>query len=578
MAKFARLRRSTPSQPETLTIAPAHSPAERQAEAAAQAAMMHWPGQSAAHRTPAPARVRRNEQRQPYLQRYVVTDNLSRQTPAGFTSQWRHARAGGQPIPARWREPLEDALGGSFRQVRLHHDSRADQLNQAVQARAFTTGRHIFFRRGAYRPDTPSGRHLLAHELAHVQQRAQMVAPVVQRWPLAMDNAPAVADLLALEQRLETTSSRDEAGPFLTALLGNGTIPEQERQVAHHLVTEALRPAPENWNQKRALWKYSRGRELIWTPHMVEQVRPAGQSGLPALPHDNNQPKIQKIARKNGWKVPKGFSGMVDQVFAALEQGILPEEQQAFAFYTGKQFRPVLLFTSQLKYMGGAQGQPDVSVQVGFNSGAITTTISPQMEGGNSRNGKEDIILVNDGLPNENQFVEGDNWQDYIKYVKANHGNPPIRGWLYSKHGDAWRAREQGPTLDRLKSLLIHEATHARFQDYQLLADNDGNDLRKGVARFLTEFRAYLVGKDWQPPQASEFGSFVKLDAKNVPAAENARRATAKGLVNHIFNVEDDVNKIRDTQKTKLNAMLTAFLPIYFQSKQLDFAAAWKTI
>lgn len=68
---------------------------------------------------------------------------------------------------------MERSLGADFSAVRLHTDTQADQLNHALQARAFTTGRDIFFRRGDFNPGSPVGRHLLAHELMHVvQQRA----------------------------------------------------------------------------------------------------------------------------------------------------------------------------------------------------------------------------------------------------------------------------------------------------------------------------------------------------------------------------------------------------------------------
>ena len=56
----------------------------------------------------------------------------------------RDARAGGQPLPAGIRVPMEQALGTDFGGVRLHTDAQADQLNRSLQAQAFTTGRDIF--------------------------------------------------------------------------------------------------------------------------------------------------------------------------------------------------------------------------------------------------------------------------------------------------------------------------------------------------------------------------------------------------------------------------------------------------
>jgi hypothetical protein len=59
------------------------------------------------------------------------------------------------------------------------HSSGADRFCRAWGARALTVGSDIYFRSGAYAPDTPAGLWLLAHEVAHVvQQRRGPVAAV----------------------------------------------------------------------------------------------------------------------------------------------------------------------------------------------------------------------------------------------------------------------------------------------------------------------------------------------------------------------------------------------------------------
>jgi Domain of unknown function (DUF4157) len=82
------------------------------------------------------------------------------------------ARGGGRPLPNGVRAPLERAFGADFGGVRVHADEAGDSLSRTFEARAFTTGRDIFFRRGEYDPAGARGQELIAHELAHVVQQA----------------------------------------------------------------------------------------------------------------------------------------------------------------------------------------------------------------------------------------------------------------------------------------------------------------------------------------------------------------------------------------------------------------------
>ncbi|WP_392478230.1 DUF4157 domain-containing protein [Nostoc sp. C110] len=81
------------------------------------------------------------------------------------------ARGGGQAIADNIREPMEQAFGADFSGVKVHTDGQSDQLNQSIQARAFTTGQDVFFRQGEYNPGSRGGQELLAHELTHVVQQ-----------------------------------------------------------------------------------------------------------------------------------------------------------------------------------------------------------------------------------------------------------------------------------------------------------------------------------------------------------------------------------------------------------------------
>lgn len=81
------------------------------------------------------------------------------------------ARGSGHALPHGVRARMESAFRADFSGVRVHTDDVADRLNQSLQARAFTTGPHLFFKRGEYNPGSSSGLALIAHELAHVLQQ-----------------------------------------------------------------------------------------------------------------------------------------------------------------------------------------------------------------------------------------------------------------------------------------------------------------------------------------------------------------------------------------------------------------------
>jgi hypothetical protein len=90
----------------------------------------------------------------------------------------QHARQNGQPLSDDIRQPMEEAFGADFSSVKIHTDTHSHQLNQTIQARAFTTGQDIFFRQGEYNPGSYQGKELLAHELTHVvQQNGSAIAP-----------------------------------------------------------------------------------------------------------------------------------------------------------------------------------------------------------------------------------------------------------------------------------------------------------------------------------------------------------------------------------------------------------------
>jgi hypothetical protein len=88
---------------------------------------------------------------------------------------------GGQPLAAATRAFFEEQFEYDFGHVRIHTGEKADQAAQEAHALAYTTGANIVFGKDQYRPDTTTGKKLIAHELTHVIQQAAHGAPVIQR-------------------------------------------------------------------------------------------------------------------------------------------------------------------------------------------------------------------------------------------------------------------------------------------------------------------------------------------------------------------------------------------------------------
>ena len=104
----------------------------------------------------------------------VQTRREGRNTPdvsPELESAINSSRGGGSPLDSETRSFFEPRFGSDFSNVRIHNDSAAANSARQLNAEAFTRGSDIYFGSGRYQPNSPSGRHLLAHELTHTIQQ-----------------------------------------------------------------------------------------------------------------------------------------------------------------------------------------------------------------------------------------------------------------------------------------------------------------------------------------------------------------------------------------------------------------------
>lgn len=77
----------------------------------------------------------------------------------------------GHPLDPPTAAAMSQRLGHDFSHVQVHTDGEAADAARALSARAFTYGGHVVMGEGEYRPHTPAGEQLLAHELVHTLQQ-----------------------------------------------------------------------------------------------------------------------------------------------------------------------------------------------------------------------------------------------------------------------------------------------------------------------------------------------------------------------------------------------------------------------
>ncbi|MEH1794112.1 eCIS core domain-containing protein [Nostoc sp.] len=174
---------------------------------------------------------------------------VQRQAEAGMAAapdleaSINQAKNGGQLMADNIRKPMEEAFGADFSGVKVHTDGKSDQLNQSIQARAFTTGQDVFFRQGEYNPGSRGGQELLAHELTHVVQQN---GGAVQRKAMpkeylqaksTLQSGEAIAELRDF-QEMANNSPQTQQTPQLQAMADNYSDRQQPIQKKESL-TEA---------------------------------------------------------------------------------------------------------------------------------------------------------------------------------------------------------------------------------------------------------------------------------------------------------------------------------------------------
>lgn len=230
----------------------------------------------------------------------------------------QQSRGGGQPLADSIREPMEQAFGGvDFRGVNVHTDGRSDQLNQSIQAKAFTTGQDIYFRQGAYQPGSQSGQKLIAHELTHVMQQNGLAIQAKQQpdqdseWlSRAAQSASFIqAKLMTDKELVEATGvrgARIRAGSSYERLVEflkdyrhlNESDPEAKQVNKRLQILQSIETEARSWTESDARTKVKKGddKKLVAISKILHQVHEE-RSALNGIQEQLEKPQTHRDSR-----------------------------------------------------------------------------------------------------------------------------------------------------------------------------------------------------------------------------------------------------------------------------------------
>ncbi len=107
-----------------------------------------------------------------FRNKFIASDDTAQQLQA--------QKGSGQALATPIKGQMEHGFGADFSKVKIHRSQDSFALNDTLNAKAFTSGDHIFFGQGQYDDQSQEGKQLIAHELTHTIQQGA-VAPAIQR-------------------------------------------------------------------------------------------------------------------------------------------------------------------------------------------------------------------------------------------------------------------------------------------------------------------------------------------------------------------------------------------------------------
>jgi hypothetical protein len=217
---------------------------------------------------------------------------------SNVAAQIQSSKGSGSPLPLSVRQFMQLRFRADFSKVRVHTDDNAARLSRQLNAHAFAVGNDIFFGKDKFKPDSPEGRELIAHELAHTIQQG---AAVQRSGDDAISLCVSRSEDVAISQRSSVTAQR----------LGIGNGRDSIARSANTIIGMQLSSAPARETvataseEDKRMFRTADG-QLVELPDemtaedaaKLEAEARAAQKKLGKGPPPQPVPDVKKLAKK----------------------------------------------------------------------------------------------------------------------------------------------------------------------------------------------------------------------------------------------------------------------------------------
>ncbi|MCW3103869.1 MAG: hypothetical protein JWO09_2309 [Bacteroidetes bacterium] len=93
------------------------------------------------------------------------------------------SKGSGQALDDKTQSEMGGKMNADLSDVKIHTDSKAHEMSEGINAKAFTHGQDIYFKQGNFDTSSTDGKELLAHELTHTVQQKEGMSRKIQREP-----------------------------------------------------------------------------------------------------------------------------------------------------------------------------------------------------------------------------------------------------------------------------------------------------------------------------------------------------------------------------------------------------------